>query len=580
VADSTVFLAEWTIGLRQQKGNVMETGFRKWIITITVIISAIIELIDTTIVNVSINTMSGNLAASLEDTAWVITSYAIANVIVIPMTSFLAEKIGRKQYYIGSIILFTVASAMCGLSSNLWELVAFRFLQGLGGGALLSTSQAILFETFPPKDRAMASGIFALGVIIGPSIGPVMGGYIVDNASWPWIFFVNVPIGLLATVLCVRYLRPSKPSRDGKPIDWSGIVLLAIGVGALQIVLERGETDDWFAASYIVVLTVLSALSLTFFVWWQLRARYPVVNLRVLRSVTLSVSAFMTFVLGFGLFSAIYVFPLMSQRILGYTAFQTGLMIMPGVLMGAAISPFLGKMMQKGLRPQWLVMLGFGFTALFTWQISHSNLESGTGQFWWPLVFRALGAALLIVPLTALAVSELQPKDIPQGAALNNMMRQMGGSFGIALINTYIAHRAADNRVSLVAHLTPYDGATQVRLGQARDHFAATATSLYEAGQQAVAALEAAVVRQTYLISYMDAFRLLAILNAGCIVLVLVTIRRKKAAGGAMGSGARGSSGTGGGASTATGGDTKAATAAGLQAASKEAPMQLELEAH
>jgi len=280
----------------------METGFRKWIITITVIISAIIELIDTTIVNVSINTMSGNLAASLEDTAWVITSYAIANVIVIPMTSFLAEKIGRKQYYIGSIILFTVTSAMCGLSSSLWELVAFRFLQGLGGGALLSTSQAILFETFPPKDRAMASGIFALGVIIGPSIGPVMGGYIVDNASWPWIFFVNVPIGILATILCVRYLRPSKPSRDGKPIDWAGIGLLAVGVGALQVVLERGETDDWFAANYIVVLTVLSVLALTFFVWWQLRAPFPVVNLRVLRSVTLSISAFMTFVLGFGLF--------------------------------------------------------------------------------------------------------------------------------------------------------------------------------------------------------------------------------------------------------------------------------------
>jgi DHA2 family multidrug resistance protein len=518
----------------------METGFRKWIITITVIISAIIELIDTTIVNVSINTMSGNLAASLEDTAWVITSYAIANVIVIPMTSFLAEKIGRKQYYIGSIILFTVASALCGLSSNLWELVAFRFLQGLGGGALLSTSQAILFETFPPKDRAMASGIFALGVIIGPSIGPVMGGYIVDNASWPWIFFVNVPIGLLATILCVRYLRPTKPSRDGKPVDWSGIALLAIGVGALQVVLERGETDDWFSANYILVLTVVSALALTFFVWWQLRAPFPVVNLRVLRSVTLSVSAVMTFVLGFGLFSAIYVFPLLSQRILGYTAFQTGLMIMPGVLMGAAISPFLGKMMQKGLRPQWLVIAGFGFTALFTWQLSHSNLESGSSQFAVPLVYRALGAALLIVPLTALAVSELQPKDIPQGAALNNMMRQMGGSFGIALINTFIAHRLAWNRSSLVSHLTAYDLPTQLRLRQATQYFASTATSVYQAGQQALAALEGAVVRQSYLISYMDAFRLLAILNACCIPLVLVTIRRKKAAAaGAPGAGAQ-----------------------------------------
>jgi DHA2 family multidrug resistance protein len=508
----------------------METGFRKWIITITVIISAIIELIDTTIVNVSINTMSGNLAASLEDTAWVITSYAIANVIVIPMTSFLAEKIGRKQYYIGSIILFTIASALCGLSDNLWELVAFRFLQGLGGGALLSTSQAILFETFPPKDRALASGIFALGVIIGPSIGPVMGGYIVDNASWPWIFFVNVPIGLLATVLCVRYLRTTQRSRDGRPIDWLGIGLLSAGVGSLQVVLERGETDDWFAANYIVVLSALSALSLTFFVWWELRTKFPVVNLRVLKSVTLSISAIMTFVLGFGLFSAIYVFPLFAQRILGYTAYQTGLMIMPGVLLGAGISPFLGKMMQRGLRPQYLVILGFGLTAIFNFWMSQSNLSSGTGSFALPLVFRALGAALLIVPLTALAVSELAPKDIPQGAALNNMMRQMGGSFGIALINTYIAHRVAYNRTILVSHIGATDPSTQERLSLATNRFVSAGATAWQASRQALAALEATVVRQTYLLSYMDAFLLLFLLNACCIPLVVITIRKKKAA--------------------------------------------------
>jgi DHA2 family multidrug resistance protein len=390
----------------------------------------------------------------------------------------------------------------------------------------------------------MASGIFALGVIIGPSIGPVMGGYIVDNASWPWIFFVNVPIGILAVILCVRYLRPSKPSRDGKPIDWAGIGLLALGVGALQVVLERGETDDWFSANYIIVLTVLSSLSLIFFVWWQLRAPFPVVNLKVLRSVTLSISAVMTFVLGFGLFAAIYVFPLLAQRVLGYTAFQTGLMIMPGVLMGAAISPFLGKMMQKGVRPQWLVILGFGFTAIFNWTLSHSNLSSGSPQFFMPLVYRAMGAAFLIVPLTALAVSELQPKDIPQGAALNNMMRQMGGSFGIALINTYIAHRVAFNRTSLVTHITAYDLPTTLRLQAGTQRFASTATSTYQAGQQALAALEAGVVRQTFLISYMDAFRLLAILNGACILLVLVTIRRKKkaaaAAGAAPGAGGQG----------------------------------------
>lgn len=508
----------------------METGFRKWIITITVIISAIIELIDTTIVNVSVNTMSGNLASSLEDTAWVITSYAIANVIIIPMTSFLAEKIGRKQYYIGSIILFTAASALCGLSDNLWELVAFRFLQGVGGGALLSTSQAILFETFPQKDRPLASGIFSLGVIIGPSIGPVLGGYIVDNASWPWIFFVNIPIGLLAAVLCFHYLRPTKPSRDGKPIDWPGIALLSLGIGALQVVLERGETDDWFAATYIVVLTALSALCLTFFVWWELRTAYPVVNLRVLKSVTLSVSAVMTFILGFGLFSAVFVFPLFSQRIIGYTAFQTGLMLLPGTLLAAGISPFLGKLMQKGVRPQWLVITGFALTAGFNFLISRSNLGSGSAQFAVPLILRGLGASLLIVPLTALAVSELSPRDIPQGAALNNMMRQMGGSFGIALINTYIAHRAAYNRTTLVSYVTATDYPTQERLRLAAARFVSEGATAWQASRQALASLEATIVRQTYLLSYMDAFLLLFILNGSCILLVITTIRRKKAA--------------------------------------------------
>src|ERR1700744_2391940 len=442
----------------------METGFRKWIIVITIITSTIIELIDTTIVNVSINTMSGNLGASLEDTAWVITSYAIANVIIIPMTSFLAEKIGRKQYYIGSILLFTLASAMCGFSHNLWELVAFRFIQGIGGGALLSTSQAILFETFPPKERGTASGIFSLGIIIGPSIGPVMGGYIVDNLSWQWIFYVNIPIGIMAAVLSAFYLRPSKRSTDGRPIAWFGIFLLAVGVGSLQVVLERGQTDDWFSATYICVLTAIAIVFLAILIWWELRTKFPVINLRVLKSTTLSISAIMTFVLGFGLFSAVCGFQGDAQRIIGYSAFQTGTMLLPGTLMAAMISPFLGKMLQSGIRPQYLIITGFLFSAIFGWLMSGSNLETGNAYFFIPLIFRGLGAALLIVPLTALAVSELKPSDIPQGAALNNMMRQMGGSFGIALINTYIAHRAAANRTALIAHVTTSDPITRQRV--------------------------------------------------------------------------------------------------------------------
>jgi DHA2 family multidrug resistance protein len=506
----------------------METGFRKWIIVVTIIISTIIELIDTTIVNVSINTMSGNLSASLEDTAWVITSYAIANVIIIPMTSFLAEKIGRKQYYIGSIILFTVASAMCGFSTNLWELVAFRFIQGIGGGALLSTSQAILFETFPPEKRGTAAGIFSLGIIIGPSIGPVLGGYIIDNLSWQWIFYVNIPIGIMAAILSYIYIKPSKPSSDGRKIDWLGILLLIVSIGALQIVLERGETDDWFDAGYIIVLSIVSAISLATLIWWELRVEFPVINLRVLKSTTLSISAIMTFILGFGLFSAVFVFPLYAQRTLGYTAFQTGVMLLPGTLMAAMVSPFLGKILQSGFRPQYLIIMGFGMSAVFGYMMSGSDLSSGSPNFFIPLIFRGVGVALLIVPLTALAVSELKPAEIPQGAALNNMMRQMGGSFGIAIINTYIAHRVANNRTTLISHITDTDPATYERIQTQTNYFLSRGGNYLDAAQQALGAMEAGIVRQSFLLSYMNAFMLLAIMNVICIPLVIITIKKRK----------------------------------------------------
>ena len=507
----------------------METGFKKWVIVATIIVAAIIELIDTTIVNVSINTMSGNLGASLEDTAWVITSYAIANVIVIPMTSFLAEKIGRKTYYIGSILLFTLTSLFCGLSTNLWMLVFFRFLQGVGGGALLSTSQSILYDTFPPNQRALASGIFSLGIIIGPSIGPVMGGYIVDNLSWQDIFYVNIPIGLAAAFLSYLYLKPSKPAKDGRRIDWLGIALLTAGIGSLQVVLERGQTDDWFDATYIIVLSLIAVICISLLVWWELRISNPIINLRVLKSRTLAISAILTFILGFGLFSNLFVFPLFSQRLIGYSAFQTGMMLLPGTLIAASISPFLGKMMQSGIRPQYLAVGGFLLSALFGFLISKANLETGSDFFMIPLLLRGPGASLLVVPLTALAVSDLKPADIPQGAALNNMMRQMGGSFGIALINTYIAHRAAYNRTALISHITGSDPLTNQRMQLYIRNFMNHGATYLEATKKALIGLESTVVRQTSLMSYMNAFFLIALLNACCIPLVLITIRKKRA---------------------------------------------------
>src|SRR5580658_1861853 len=253
-----------------------EQGLRKLIITITVVAAAIIELIDTSIVNVALNDMSGNLGATLEDVAWVVTAYAIANVIIIPMTSFLAARLGRRNYYIGSILLFTAASVACGNAHNIWELVAFRFIQGIGGGALLSTSQAILFETYSLAQRGLAAALFSVGIFIGPTIGPTIGGWIIDNYSWPWIFYLNLPIGIAAAILSYFYIREPAQARSAVHIDWAGIVLLTTGLGALQTVLERGETDDWFSARYIVVLTGVAVVSLVGFVVWELITEHPV----------------------------------------------------------------------------------------------------------------------------------------------------------------------------------------------------------------------------------------------------------------------------------------------------------------
>src|SRR5882757_8447656 len=254
---------------------------RRKILLVTVIAAAIMELIDISIVNVALSHMSGNLGATLEDTSWVITSYAIANVIIIPMTSFLAARLGRRNYYIGSIIAFTLFSFMCGQATNIWELVAFRFLQGMGGGALLSVSQTIVFELFPKEKQNVASALFGIGVFIGPTIGPTLGGFITEYHSWPWIFYINVPIGITVALLCYALLHEAKIKQVVGKVDWAGIFLLAVGVGSLQIVLERGETEDWFDARYIVWLTVTAVLCIGTFIWWELRIKNPVVNLRV-----------------------------------------------------------------------------------------------------------------------------------------------------------------------------------------------------------------------------------------------------------------------------------------------------------
>jgi DHA2 family multidrug resistance protein len=504
-----------------------EQGFRKWIIVITVVSAAVIELIDTSIVNVAISDMSASLGATIEDVAWVITSYAIANVIIIPMTSFLGGLFGRRNYYVFSILLFTASSFFCGNAHTLTELIFFRFMQGLGGGALLSTSQSILFDTFSVAERPLASAIFGLGVVIGPTIGPTLGGWIVDNFTWPWIFFVNLPIGLTAAVLSWTYVKEPKDERKVGAIDWAGIILLIIGISSLQYVLERGQTEDWFDSRTIVLLTATSIISLVLFVWRELTTDHPVVELHVLKSRTLAFCAILTFIIGFGLFSSVFIIPLFAQRLLGYDAMQTGLLLLPGAIVTMFVLPWVGKIQQKGMPPQLMIFLGFVLTALYTWLLSRISLEAGWWTFFGPLVIRGIGLPFCFIPITVLAVSGLSPRDIPQGVALNNMMRQLGGSFGIAIVNTYLAHRIGVNRIGLISHVSQYNFATQERINQLMHGFVARGSSLVAAKQQAIAAIAGMVTRQTMVKSYLDVFVFVTLFFVACLPLI-VTIRQGK----------------------------------------------------
>ena len=485
------------------------------------------ELIDTSIVNVALSHMSGNLGATLEDTSWVITSYAIANVIIIPMTSFLALKLGRRNYYIGSVIAFTFFSFMCGQASGIWMLVAFRFLQGLGGGALLSVSQAIVFELFPKEKQNVASAIFGVGVFLGPTIGPTLGGYITEFQSWPWIFYINIPIGVTVAALCYVLLAEPKIKQEAGNIDWTGILLLAVGVGSLQTVLERGEIDDWFDANYIIWLSVVAALGLSIFIYWELRIKNPVVNLRVLKSKNLSIAAVVTFISGIGLFSSVFLTPVFAQRLLNFTPSQTGLLLLPGAFLAIGDLIISARLLQRGISPLFMITAGMLLFVLFSWQMSRLNLQASATDVTISLIWRGVGLAIVTVPLTALAVSALEPKDIPQGAALNNMMRQLGGSVGLAVVNTYLHNRNAIHRADLVSNFTEYNPVATQRIADYTNLFMSKGATATDAHNKAIGLVDMAITRQGNLLSFNDAYLLIGSVFIFALPLLFMVTRKK-----------------------------------------------------
>jgi len=483
-----------------------EQGFRKWIITITVIMASLLELIDTTIVNVSLPQIQGNLGATLEDVAWVTTGYAVANVIVLPMSGWLGSFFGRKNYYMASILLFTIASFLCGNATSLDELVIFRIIQGIAGGGLISTSQAILIETWPREEIGTATALFGLGAVVGPTVGPTIGGWITDNYSWPWIFYVNIPVGALALFLTYTFVRKTPKDAKGKPIDWWGIALLAVAVGSLQTILEKGESEDWFAKTYILVLTVAAILGTLLFIWRELSTDHPIVNFAIMRHRSFAVGMFTSFVLGFGLYGSVFVFPIFCQSLLGFSAQQTGEILFPGGLCTIIMMPFIGKMLNRGIPAQFMATIGMFLFFVFTTMLSKSTLNSGTSDFFWPLVIRGVGMALLFVPLTTLAIADLKGPEVGQGTGLNNMMRQLGGAFGIATLTTVIHIRQGVHRNNLLSNINQYNTPFNTRFNMLVQNFQAKGSSLIDATHQAYMAIEGAVIKQTLLLTYADAY--------------------------------------------------------------------------
>ena len=508
-----------------QQDSLVEYGSRRVIITITAIMCALLEIVDTTIVNVALNDMKGNLGATTSEIGWVVTAYAIGNVIIIPMTSWLAQQFGRRNYFAASIAIFTIFSYLCGNATSIEELIIFRFLQGIGGGALLVTSQTIITESYPVEKRGMAQAIYGMGVIIGPTLGPPLGGYITYHVGWPYIFYINIPLGIIAALLTLQFVKSPKYAEKSvaKDIDWIGIALLAIFVGCLQYVLEKGHEEDWFNSSTITILAVLSGLGGFFFIWRETIFRNPVVNLKVLSNGNLRIGTVMSFILGFGLYGSTFIIPLYTQSILGWTPTQAGMLFVPAALTTAFMMPFIGQLLQRGARQQYLVSLGLlSFFFFCFWGYKVLTPDTGKEAFFWPLILRGVAMGMLFIPITMLSLSTLKGRQIGEGAAFTGMMRQLGGSFGIAVITTFMAKKMVIHQADIGSHLSVNDPVVQNKIMMIKQGMIAKGMDSITATQTAYKSLQGAVAKQAAVLSYMDVFLYIGLMFLICIPFVLM----------------------------------------------------------
>lgn len=498
------------------------TSVTRWVVLVAVLLGTILEVLDVSIVNVAIPEMMGNLGATLDQIGWVSTGYIIANVTLLPLTGWLSEHFGRRRYLAGSMILFTTASFFCGTSRTLNELLFFRILQGAGGAALLSTAQATLFEIFPPHQLGMVQALFGIGVTAAPTLGPTVGGWVTDNYSWPWIFFINIPLGAAAATLTIFFLKDSRYHKSGpRKVDTLGILLLAVGIGSLQTVLEKGQREGWFESDLITQLSIVAVVALIAFLAWELHTPDPAVNLRILKNRGFAAGCLFAAVLGFGLYGGVFILPVYLQELRHYTATQTGLILLPGGLATGMMMPFVGRLVSR-YPPRNLVAVGsLGFVASM-FALRGVSMVTGPEHLFWPLVLRGAALGFLFVPLNLATLIALAPKDVAYGTGLFNLMRQLGGSAGIAFLATFLDHRTSFHHSILREHVTTYNQVAVMRLNAVVNGLLARGVPVSVAKQQALAIINGTVSGQAALMAFQDAFLAIGTAFLAAIPLLLL----------------------------------------------------------
>lgn len=434
----------------------------KWTVAVSIALGSVMATIDTSIVNVAMPQIRGELGASLQEITWVTTAYLIAMVLVMPLTGFLGSFFGQKRVYIASLVLFTIGSVLCGTARSLEMLVLWRIVQGIGGGALQPTQQAILRQTFPPAEQGMAMAVFSMVIMVGPAVGPVLGGWITDDYSWPWIFFVNLPVGVLGIWLTFRNVQEpadvlaanrARAAIARRNLDWAGIALMAVAIGALQYVLEEGPSEDWFDSTRIVIGTYIAAIGLAAFVIRELTATAPVVDLRMFRDPTFASGTFIAGVVFAMLMGSMFLLPVFTQEMMRFSATQSGIVLLPRTMAMMVAAPIVGRLYNL-IRPSWLVAFGLVMTALGCWMQADINLSTSTGDLFWPLAVTGIGFAFLFVPITTAALSNIARHELAGAAGVNSFVRQVGGSIGLSIFANLFTTYSRDAAAGLAQNIS------------------------------------------------------------------------------------------------------------------------------